>query len=375
MLIARQAHLRGAEQVNLVNPYQFNARSDKAENNTKGKTGAYVQLNGLLLEAAGVNHVVTAECHDPHTLSGAYTGKKIQGSAVQALTLISIKIAEQWMQSSNQGQFRLVTPDAGAAKRTKELTQTLQAILKNKLCESRILGEKERGSHKDDSALITNLNLGSVGINTQDKYLITDDETATGSTLCQAILNLKKQGAQNISVAIVHDNMPLDWLLRQLSLARFLFLGVNDLHFSNTQEMGILTKSYDDLIHTYSKMTSLSPMEVEAQVLKWFKENLTDFPSSFDSFKTTFSQISSRVIEHHLSDAFVDEFSLKVKAQLSPIQDQPQSVYMANTLFSSSYQLGNIAANSSLKTTNVADNNSQITTLLPRIAITSNGSQ
>jgi hypothetical protein len=33
-------------------------------------------------------------------------------------------IAEKWLQSPHEGQFRLVTPDAGAAKRTKELTQT-----------------------------------------------------------------------------------------------------------------------------------------------------------------------------------------------------------------------------------------------------------
>jgi adenine phosphoribosyltransferase len=351
--VARQAHLRGAEQINLVNPYQFGARSDKAENNTKGKTGAYIQHNGLLLEAAGVNHVVTAECHDPHTLSGTYTGKKIQGSAVRALTLISIKIAEQWLQSSPQGQFRLVTPDAGAAKRTKELTQTLQAILKKRLCESRILGEKERGSHKDDSALITNLNAGSIEINPQDKYLITDDETVTGSTLCQAIQNLKKQGAQDISVAIVHDNMPIDWLLRQLCLGRFLFLGVNDLHFSNTQEMGTLAKSYDDLIQTYSQMTSLSPIEIEAQVLEWFKKNMAEFASSFDLFKTTFNQISTRVILHNLSDAFVDELSLKAKAQLTP-----RSVYTANTLFSSSSQPSNLV-----------DTNSQKSTLVQKMAM------
>lgn len=41
-VIAKQAQLRGTQTVNLINPYQFRARSDKAENNSKGKTGAYV---------------------------------------------------------------------------------------------------------------------------------------------------------------------------------------------------------------------------------------------------------------------------------------------------------------------------------------------
>jgi hypothetical protein len=30
-MIARQTHLRGAAEINLINPYQFNVRSDKAE--------------------------------------------------------------------------------------------------------------------------------------------------------------------------------------------------------------------------------------------------------------------------------------------------------------------------------------------------------
>jgi phosphoribosylpyrophosphate synthetase len=341
MMIARQAHLRGSAHVNLVDPYQFNARSDKAEDNIKGKTGAYVQLNGALLEAAGVNHVITAECHDPHTLSGKYTGKKIKGSAVQALTLISKKIAEHWLQSSDEGQFRLVKPDAGAAKRTKELAQTLKPILGKRLCESEVLGQKERGSHDDDSAKVTNLNSGNILINAKDKYVITDDETATGKTLCDAILNLKSQGAEDISVVVVHNNMPIDWLLRQLSLARFIYAGVSDLHFSNTQEMGTLAKIYEDLIQTYSRMNSSSATEVETQVADWFKENVTKFGfgSSFDSFKNTFSELSSRVIVHNLADSFVDKFTHKMKVQLASVQTQ--SVFAANTLFAA----GNGGAN------------------------------
>ena len=121
-MIARQAQLRGADKIKLINPYQFSARSDKAEENPKGKTGAYVQQNGKLLEAAGVDMVIAAECHDAHTMSGSYTGKNIKGTALSALTIMSTKIAREWLADTNhsmQGQFRLVTPDAGAAKRTK----------------------------------------------------------------------------------------------------------------------------------------------------------------------------------------------------------------------------------------------------------------
>ncbi|MGQ3887653.1 hypothetical protein ACQUW5_01315 [Legionella sp. CNM-1927-20] len=323
LMIARQAHLRGAAKINLINPYQFNARSDKAENNPKGKTGAYVQQNGLLLEAAGVNQVITAECHDNHTMSGTYTGKKIKGSAVPALITVSTKLATDWLnesQHATKGQLRLVTPDAGATKRTKELVLHLQNILGKKLCESRILGEKQRDSHQDDSALISNLNSGDIGINAYDKYLITDDETATGNTLCQAITNLKENGAKDISVIVVHNNMPLNWLLRQLCLARFLYLGVNDLHFSDTQEMGSLAKNYDDLIQTYSQKSSLPTSAVEEQVFSWFKENISkDFSNQtsdylsqeFTRFKFIFNQLTDKITVHSLAEEFASKVSKK----------------------------------------------------------------
>ena len=322
-MIARQAHLRGAEQINLMNPYQFSARSDKAEDNPKGKTGAYVQQNGLLLEASGVNLVITAECHDTHTLSGSYSGKNIKGSAVPALTILSTKIATDWLADPShpiQGQLRLVTPDAGAMKRTKELTLQLQAILGKKLCESRVLGDKQRDSHQDDSALINSLNTGAIGINAEDKYLITDDETATGNTLCQAITNLKRGGAKDISVIVVHNNMPLDWLVRQLCLARFLHLGVNDLHFSDTQEMGTMAKSYDDLIHSYALKSHLTPLEVEQQVVEWFHKNISESDSDkteahvaqeLSHFKSIFSQLHSKISIHSLAHEFAKLVSTK----------------------------------------------------------------
>lgn len=321
--IARQAHLRGADKINLINPYQFSARSDKAEDNPKGKTGSYVQQNGMLFEAAGVNQVITAECHDTHTLSGTYTGKNIRGSAVPGLSLISTRIANKWIDDCKhalQGQLRLVTPDAGAVKRTNELTQQLQAILGKKLCETRVLGEKQRDSHLDNSALINNLNAGNININAYDKYLITDDETATGSTLCQAITNLKKNGAQDIVVIVVHNNMPLDWQLRQLCLARFLFLGVKELHFSDTQEMGTLVNSYDDLIKTCSQKSHLPSSEIEKQVFTWFKKNISDNLSDktddnvnreFTRFKSMLNQFGERIKIHSLANEFANKVTTK----------------------------------------------------------------
>lgn len=322
-IIAKQAQLRGAQTINLINPYQFSARSDKAENNAKGKTGAYVQQNGMLLETAGVNHVITAECHDNHTMSGSYTGKKIKGSAISALSHISVKLAKEWLHDSNnslQGQLRLVTPDAGAAKRTKELTELLQAVLGDSLCRTRVLGEKQRDSHKDDSALISSMNSGAVGINHHDKYLITDDETATGNTLCQAVESLVTNGAKNIAVVIVHNNISLDWLQRQMCLARFFYQGVSDLHFSDTHEMGSLTNSYDDLIATYAARSHLSKSQVEEQVFNWFKDtvckNFSDkseehIMKEFERYKSMFAELKSKIRVHSLAEEFANKVLIK----------------------------------------------------------------
>ncbi|MFA6301504.1 MAG: phosphoribosyltransferase family protein [Legionella sp.] len=322
-IIAKQAQLRGAQTINLINPYQFSARSDKAENNAKGKTGAYVQQNGMLLETAGVNHVITAECHDNHTMSGSYTGKKIKGSAISALSHISVKLAKEWLHDSNnslQGQLRLVTPDAGAAKRTKELTELLQAVLGDSLCRTRVLGEKQRDSHKDDSALISSMNSGAVGINHHDKYLITDDETATGNTLCQAVESLVNNGAKNIAVVIVHNNISLDWLQRQMCLARFFYQGVSDLHFSDSHEMGSLANSYDDLIATYVARSHLSKNQVEEQVFNWFKDtvckNFSDkseehIMQEFERYKSMFAELKSKIRVHSLAEEFANKVLIK----------------------------------------------------------------
>lgn len=313
-IIAKQARLRGAETINLINPYQFNARSDKAENNPKGKTGAYVQQNGMLFVASGVNKIITAECHDTHTMSGSYTGKKIKGTAVPALTVIATRLAQEWLGDTLhplEGQLRLVSPDAGAAKRTKELTDILQNVIGDKLCQARVLGEKQRDSHLDTSAVISNLNAGSIGFNPQDKYVITDDETATGSTLCQAVEGLVKNGAKDISVIVVHNNMPLDWLTRQLCLARFFHIGVNDLHFSDTHEMGYLAKNYEDMIQHEMAQTGRSEKQIEEQVYAWFQKNMSKaegekVEDEFLSFKTTIKLISTKTRVHSLANEFAD---------------------------------------------------------------------
>ncbi|MFI4919337.1 MAG: DUF84 family protein [Legionellales bacterium] len=322
-MIARQAHLRGAETINLINPYQFNARSDKAEDNHKGKTGAYIQQNGMLLAAAGVNHVITAECHDNHTMTGSYTGKKIRGSAISAISIITTKLANEWLNDPEhpmQGQLRLVTPDAGAAKRTKELTEQLQSILGSHLCQTRVLGEKQRDSHRDDSALISSLNSGNVSINPNDKYLITDDEITTGNTVCQAVDNLCKNGAKDVAVVVVYNNMPLDWLSRQLCLARFFYLGVTELHFSDMHEMGTLAKSYEDLITRCSQRLQLPASQIEDKVVIWFKDNISkNFADQSDAyitqefirFKSKFDQFELRIRVHSLVNEFANKVTTK----------------------------------------------------------------
>jgi hypothetical protein len=103
--------------------------------------------------------------------------------------------------------------------------------------------------------------------------------------------------------------MPLDWLERQLCLARFLYLGVNDLHFSDTQEMGTLAKSYDDMIDTYVRMSGFSKLDVEKQVSAWAAKSFSkDFSAEeLAQFKSLFSQFESRIKIHSLADEFANK--------------------------------------------------------------------
>lgn len=313
--IAYQAKQRGAKSINLVNPYQFSARSDKAEiDPVKGSTGAYVQQNGLLLKSLGIDQVMTAECHDAHTMSGTYTDGKRRGGAVPGLSKMTVDVAKRWLDQrslTSDAQLRLVIPDEGAAKRTKALTQILQAVLGDKMCNRRVIGEKHRDSHQDNSAKISNLSVGDVDIRLQDKYIITDDETATGSTLCQAIETLKHKGAEDISVIVVHNNLPLDWLERQLCLTRFLFIGARDLHFSDTHEMGMLANNYHDLILQYHNLSGVPTQEIEAKVEAWFYSKVSTSKELFENFKEKVSQLQDNVEVHSLAGEFAREVRTK----------------------------------------------------------------
>lgn len=313
--IAHQAKQRGANSINLVNPYQFSARSDKAEiDPVKGSTGAYVQQNGLLLKSLGIDQVITAECHDAHTMSGTYTDGQRRGGVVPALSKMTVDVSKRWLeqlQVTSDAQLRLVIPDEGAAKRTKALTQVLQAVLGDKMCDRRVIGEKHRDSHLDNSAKISNLSVGDVDIRQQDKYIITDDETATGSTLCQAIETLKKKGAEDISVIVVHNNLPIDWLERQLCLTRFLFIGAHDLHFSDTHEMGMLAHNYQDLIAQYHSSSGEPTQEIEAKIEAWFYSKVSTSKALFEIFKEKVSQLQNKVEVHSLAGEFAREVSTK----------------------------------------------------------------
>ncbi|MDF1797461.1 MAG: hypothetical protein P1U63_13075 [Coxiellaceae bacterium] len=308
--LANQSRLRGAKTINFVNPYQFGSRSDKAEDNQKGIVGAFVQLNARLLEAAGINHIVTAECHDSHTLSGSYTTSKIRSTAIPAMSNITMKVAQAWLKSIGADsaiKLRLIAPDAGAEKRTKLLNQHLQLALGERYCHARIVGEKQRSSHSDSSAVIEGMSASSVSISDKDVYLLTDDETATGTTLCQAIAGVKARGVENVVVILAHNNLPLDTLTRHLCLARFIVMGASELHFSDSQLMGTLSPSYVALVERVVTETSLSAEAVEAQIEEWIQSHVPDADKAILlSFKSVLNGGLGAVNIHSLSEDFAD---------------------------------------------------------------------
>ncbi len=311
--LANQCRLRGAKNISFVNPYQFGARSDKAEDNSKGKAGAYVQLNGRLLEASGVHQIYTAECHDAHTLSGSYTTSKLRSTAIQTMSNMVLTLAKAWVVSPHyrpSAKLRLVAPDAGADKRTKQLNQTLKLTLGEKFCHARIVGDKQRGCHKDDSAVISGVSDSGIGVSEHDRYFITDDETATGGTLCQAINSIKAQGAKDIAIILVHNNLPLECLTRHLCLARFIHMGASELHFSDSQPMGTLCDSYDTLIARVAKQQSTSLEAVEQQFKHWVHANVANAnETTLASFKCILDGGLNKVACHPLSEDFAAALS------------------------------------------------------------------
>lgn len=313
LMLAQLAHERGARRIEIVFSYQPSARSDKRETKPHNYVGAYACLVGRFADQMRINQTVLVESHDSHAPS-YFTNKFNRGSMVQGLNYLVQKLVDSL--GADRSKAVLVAPDEGATKRTKALRDLLNIEM--------VAGQKTRSSHADDSATVTSLGSGKE-LDGDKIYIVSDDETLSGSTMAQTLSMLRKQGAEDIRVVLAHNNMPLNPVERNLCLARFMHKGARQIHFFDTQPMGPVVASWDEL----RKMGVRYGMD-DARLRAWAEKNVFEGAiddTTYATWQAEFAQLNQKINAHSVAALIAEELTLFAPPPAArfaePLQVQP----------------------------------------------------
>jgi len=180
LLITVEAAKRaGAKKVTAVLPYFMYSRSDKKD---QSRVAITAKLMANLLEAAGVDHVLTCDLHN---------------SAIQAyFDILCDKVTgkfvlQNYFKEKNINDMVVVATDAGSSKKAHKYSEFFECPL--------ALIDKRRELN-NDNAVATNI-IGDIQGKTA---IIFDDEVSTAGTLVEAANLLKEHGAKEIYAGATH---------------------------------------------------------------------------------------------------------------------------------------------------------------------------
>lgn len=176
LLLVDAAKRAGANKVTALIPYFGYSRQDRVSYEW-GPVSA--RLVATLLEASGVDHIITLDLHS-HETEGFF---KIGVQNIDPTPLFVAAI-------NKPSNLVVVSPDVGGFIRAKRLSESLDADLATI--------NKSRSKHNKcqmDSVI------GDVA---GKNCLIVDDIADTGETLCKAATLLKENGAANIDAIVTH---------------------------------------------------------------------------------------------------------------------------------------------------------------------------
>ena len=180
LLITIEAAKRaGARRITAVLPYFIYSRSDKKD---QSRVPVTAKLMATLLEAAGVDHVLTCDLHNP---------------AIQAyFNIICDRVTakhllEKYFQEKQIKDMVVVATDAGSSKKAYKYSMYFK-------CPMALIDKRRAGN--DDKAVAANI-IGDVKGKTA---LIFDDEVSTAGTMVEAAKILQEHGAKEIYAACTH---------------------------------------------------------------------------------------------------------------------------------------------------------------------------
>ncbi|MBT8768475.1 ribose-phosphate diphosphokinase [Metapseudomonas boanensis] len=175
----------GASQVQVVAPYLCYTRKERRTHRQDAVINRYV---AMLLEATGVDRLMTLEVHDAAAFDNAF---RIPTQHLDSTELF----AEHFAGLADGTELVAVSPDMGGIKRAERFRSRLEQRLGRPVASACV--EK----HRNNDVVTGGGLLGSVRGKTA---IIVDDLISTGSTLLQAGKACQKAGAIRLFAAAAH---------------------------------------------------------------------------------------------------------------------------------------------------------------------------
>ncbi|MBQ7985555.1 MAG: ribose-phosphate pyrophosphokinase [Bacteroidales bacterium] len=180
LMMVDAAKRASAKRIIAVIPYFGFARQDRKD---KPRVPITAKLMADLLQAAGVNRVITMDLH----------ADQIQGFFnIPVDHLLSSSIFIPYLRGlySDVSNVLFASPDAGGAKRASQY--------------AKILGTGFVMCHKQRSRPNEIASMQLIGDVTDKDIILVDDIIDTGGTLCNAAQLIKQQGAKTVRAMITH---------------------------------------------------------------------------------------------------------------------------------------------------------------------------
>jgi ribose-phosphate pyrophosphokinase len=221
-----------ASRITAVIPYYGYQRKEKK---TQPRDPISAKLMANIIELAGANRVIAVDLH----------AEAIQGFfdiPVDALT--ATKILARRVRERHGHNVVVVSPDTGGALRARRLGRILDAPI--------AIVDKRRP--RDDTVEVINV-IGDVdGLH----CIIVDDLISTGSTLANAAVALRAQGATGVDVVATHG------VLTNGALTRLHEAPIDEVCITDTIPLHDGARSFDD--HPRLRVLSVAPLIAEAIV-------------------------------------------------------------------------------------------------------------
>lgn len=173
------ARRAGAKKITAILPYYFYSRSDKKD---QSRVPITAKLIAELLEAAGVNHVLTCDLHNS-AIQGYFDilCDRVTGSY----------LLEKYFDEKHIKDMVVIATDAGSSKKAYKYSKYFDCPM--------ALIDKQRATNNDE-VVATNI-IGDVKGKTA---IIFDDEISTAGTLVEAANIVHKHGAKEIYAGATH---------------------------------------------------------------------------------------------------------------------------------------------------------------------------